>query len=76
MPVVTKLNEAKRVHNVFVKHLNNRDKNLGPVSVDRIDVIKEVHRQLYDVAWVIGKEQFTAKNKWKHLMKIFEIPNT
>ena len=29
--------------------IDDTDKNLGPISADKVDVINECHRQLYDV---------------------------
>ena len=48
-------NEEKGALNILTKNravkvcVNDTDKNLGPISADKTDVIKECHRQLYDI---------------------------
>ena len=45
------LKKKKRALNILIKHrnvkvcVNDTDKNLGPLSADKSDVIKECHRQ-------------------------------
>ena len=48
-------NQEKRALKMLIKNRNvkicidDTDKNLGPISADKSDVIKECHRQLYDI---------------------------
>ena len=48
-------NKEKRSLKTLMKNKNveicidDTDKNLGPISADKVDVIKECHRQLYDI---------------------------
>ena len=48
-------NKEKKSLNLLIKNRNvkvcidDTDKNLGPISADKSDVIKECHRQLYDI---------------------------
>ena len=48
-------NQVKKSLNVLIKNrnvkicVNDTDKNLGPISTDKSDVIKECQRQLYDI---------------------------
>ena len=48
-------NQEKRALKTLIKNRNvkvcidDTDKNLGPISADKSDVIKECHRQLYDI---------------------------
>ena len=48
-------NKEKRSLNLLIKNrnvkvcVNDTDKNLGPISADKSDVIQECHRQLYDI---------------------------
>ena len=48
-------NQEKKSLNVLIKNrnvkicINDTDKNLGPISTDKSDVIKECQRQLYDI---------------------------
>ena len=48
-------NKEKKSLNVLIKNrnvkicINDTDKNLGPISADKSDVIKECQRQLYDI---------------------------
>ena len=48
-------NQEKRALKMLIKNKNvkvcidDTDKNLGPISTDKSDVIKECHRQLYDI---------------------------
>ena len=45
----------KRSLNVLIKNrnvkicTNDTDKNLGPISADKSDIVKECQRQLYDI---------------------------
>ena len=80
-------NQEKKSLNVLIKHRNDKicvhdmDKNLGPISTDKSDVIKECQRQLYDIitynkiSWEQAK-QLIAKIKLdlkrivnKHMIK-------
>ena len=80
-------NQEKKSLNVLIKHrnvkicINDTDKNLGPISTDKSDVIKECQRQLYDIiaynkiSWEQAK-QLIAKIKLdlkrivnKHMIK-------
>ena len=61
-------NKEKKSLNVLIKNrnvkicINDTDKNLGPISTDKSDVIKECQRQLYDIitynkiAWEQAKQ--------------------
>ena len=48
-------NKGKRLLNILIKNrnvkvcINDTDKNLGPLSTDKSDIIKECHKQLYDI---------------------------
>ena len=48
-------NQEKKSLKVLIKNqnvkicINDTDKNLGPISTDKSDVIKECQRQLYDI---------------------------
>ena len=52
-------NIEKRPLNIFIKNrnicVNDTNKNLGPISADKSDVINECHRQLYDIFTYIIK---------------------
>ena len=52
--------------------IDDTDKNLGPISADKSDVIKECHRQLYDIitynkiTWEEAKNLIEKKKKdWR-----------
>ena len=80
-------NKEKKVLNLLIKNqnveicINDTDKNLGAISVDKMDVISECHRQLYDIitfdkiSWdeaknLVDKLKFDLKNiVRKHMEK-------
>ena len=70
-------NKEKRSLKMLIKNRNvkvcidDTDKNLGPISADKSDVIKECHRQLYDIITYNkkshGTKQKTSSQKSKQI---------
>ena len=80
-------NKEKKALNLLIKNrnveicINDTDKNLGAISTDKMDVISECRRQLYDIitynkiSWgeaknLVDKIKFNLKNiVRKHMEK-------
>jgi hypothetical protein len=69
-------NKEKRSLKTLMKNKNveicidDTDKNLGPISADKVDVIKEYHRQLYDIITYNKISWLETQNIFSKIKKI------